>query len=107
LLTLYWKRFNEIGALAGMASGFLASVILLIFGPHVMNPDNGWIAREPIFPLYNPGIIAIPVGFLGAVLGALLARRPLDHSRFSRLVVRAQTGIDPQDDAGGKAMWNS
>lgn len=107
LLTLYWKRFNEIGALVGMAGGFLASVILLAMGPHVMNPENGWIAREPIFPLYNPGIIAIPIGFLGAFLGTLLSRRPPDSARFYRLVVRAQTGVDPQDDGGGKATWNS
>lgn len=105
LLTLYWKRFNEVGALSGMISGFLASVLLLLCGPHVMNPENGWIAREPMVPLYHPGIIAIPVGFLGAVLGALLARRPLDHSRFSQLVVRAHTGMEPQDDAGGNGTW--
>src|SRR5690606_1537361 len=40
LLTLYWKRFNEVGALSGMISGFLASVLLLLCGPHVMNPEN-------------------------------------------------------------------
>ena len=107
LLTLYWKRFNEVGALTGMICGFLASVLLLVFGPHVMNPDNGWIDREPIFPLYHPGILAIPVGFLGAVLGALLARRSADDARFFQLVVRAQTGITPQDDGGGNATWSS
>ncbi len=107
VLTVYWKRFNEVGAIAGMASGFLASMILLFFGPHVMNPEDGWIAREAIFPLYNPGIIAIPIGFLGAVLGALLSRKPLDQARFARVLVRAHTGIDPLDEAGGKQMWNS
>ena len=107
LLTIYWKRFNEVGALAGMLTGFLASVFLLICGPHVMNPVDGWISREPIFPLYHPGVIAIPIGFLGAVVGALLARRPLDHARFSRLMVRAQTGMDPQDEAGGNGTWQT
>ena len=32
-----------------------------------MNIDNGWILREPLFNLYNPGIVAIPIGFLGAI----------------------------------------
>jgi cation/acetate symporter len=107
VLTIYWKRFNEVGAMVGMTSGFLASLVLVILGPHIMSPEHGWIAREAIFPLYNPGIIAIPIGFLGAVLGTLLSRKPLDQARFARLVVRAQTGIDPLDEAGRRQTWSS
>lgn len=99
LFTIYWRRFNQTGAIAGMVSGLTVSLLLLFLGPHVMNADGGWIAREPLIPLYNPGIIAIPVGFLGAYLGALLSRRKLENTiPFQSFYLRAQTGIDVRRD---------
>ncbi len=103
LLTVYWKRFNERGVMTGMLSGFLSSVILVLFGPHIMNIDNGWISRDALIPLYNPGIIAIPIGFFGAILGTLFSRRPTDEKAFSRTLVKAQTGIDTK----GRGWWSS
>lgn len=99
LLTLYWKRFNTQGATIGMVTGFLASLGLVMCGPHIMDPENGWISMQALFPLYNPGIIAIPIGFLGAVLGTLLSRRPVDASRFTRVWIKAQTGVDPAEQS--------
>ncbi len=92
LFTIYWKRFSRTGALIGMISGLVASLALLMLGPHIMNVDNGWILREPIFKLYNPGIIAIPIGFLGAVLGSLFfpSKEEIDFDTF---YFKAQTGI--------------
>src|SRR5690625_125913 len=49
LFTIYWKHFNQWGAVIGMTSGLIASILLLIFGPHIMNPEGGWILKEPIF----------------------------------------------------------
>lgn len=99
LFTIYWKRFNQTGAVIGMMSGLIVSLILLLFGPHIMNPDGGWIAREPLFPLYNPGIIAIPIGFLGAIFGTMLSRQPLESDKaFKQFSIRAQTGIDTRRD---------
>jgi len=93
LFTIYWRRFSRTGAIIGMASGLVASLVLLILGPHIMNADNGWILREPVFNLYNPGIIAIPIGFLGAIFGSLLfpEKKEIDFERF---YFKAQTGID-------------
>lgn len=103
LMTLYWKRFNETGAMIGMATGFVVSLALVLFGPHIMDPVSGWISREALFPLYNPGIIAIPIGFLGAVLGTMLSRQSADTDRFARVFVQAQTGIHP----GRNRPWHS
>jgi cation/acetate symporter len=100
LFTLYWRRFNETGVLIGMASGFLASLVSVVTGPHIMHPEHGWIAMEPLFPLLNPGVIAVPVGFAGAFLGTVLSRRPVDEERFFRVLVRAQTGMDPGNPTG-------
>lgn len=72
LLTIYWKKFNRAGLISGMLSGLIASLILLVIGPHIMQPSGGLIEREAIIPLYNPGIIAIPFGFFGAYVGTKL-----------------------------------
>ncbi|WP_227001875.1 solute symporter family protein [Virgibacillus necropolis] len=94
LFTIYWKRFNQTGAIIGMVCGLTASLMLLLVGPHVMNPDGGWISREPLFPLYNPGILAIPIGFLGAFLGSIFSRCPThSEQEFRQFYIKAQTGI--------------
>ncbi|EGK12215.1 SSS family solute:sodium (Na+) symporter [Desmospora sp. 8437] len=100
LFTLYWRRFNETGVMVGLTSGFLASLVAVITGPHIMNPGHGWITTEPLFPLLNPGVVAIPVGFAGAFLGTVLSRRPVDEEGFSRVLVQAQTGMDPGNPVG-------
>src|SRR5699024_11448580 len=74
-ITIYWKKFNQMGVLTGMVSGLGISLLLALLGPHIMNTDGGWINSAPLFPLYNPGVIAIPVGFLGAILGSLLYKK--------------------------------
>ncbi|MBO8170758.1 MAG: cation acetate symporter [Bacillaceae bacterium] len=94
LFTLYWRRFNKTGALTGMVSGLVSSLLLVILGPHIMNPEQGWILQDAVIPLYNPGIIAIPVGFLGAVTGTLLSEPSSDQDEvFDRVLLRSQTGL--------------
>jgi cation/acetate symporter len=52
------------------------------------------IQHAPIFPLENPGILSIPLGFLGAVFGTLLSQRDLaGEEKFAELQVRANTGL--------------
>ncbi|HLR61933.1 MAG TPA: cation acetate symporter [Lentibacillus sp.] len=100
LFTIYWKRFNEKGAITGMVSGLIASLTLLLLGPHIMNPDSGWIPYDPLLPLSNPGIIAIPIGFLGAYLGSLLTQPSAQSTaEFRRFFIKSQTGIDTRGNS--------
>ena len=48
---------------------------------------------KPLFPLKNPGIVSIPVGFLAAVLFSLMFRRKKEEDAFDELYVRQNTGI--------------
>lgn len=80
-----------------MMSGFVASLGLVMCGPHIMNLENGWISMEPLFPLYNPGIIAIPLGFIGAWLGTLFSRQSEDEARYISFLVQAQTGVKTEE----------
>ncbi len=95
VLSIFWKRFNTAGAVTGLAIGLLASIVLILIGPSLMGttPDK-LFHRAPIFPLENPGILSIPLGFLGAWLGTILtAREPYAEHKFTELQVRANTGL--------------
>lgn len=96
LFSVFWKRFNTTGAVAGLGVGLASSIILILISPSVMNPEAGkaLIHAKPWFPLSNPGIISIPLGFLGAYLGTVLSKRDLNaEAKFAELNVRAETGL--------------
>jgi len=94
VLSIFWRRFNTAGAVAGLLFGLLSSIVLIMISPSVMGMDaKALIHGQPIFPLKNPGIVSIPLGFLGAILGTLLRREPRAEARFAELSVRANTGL--------------
>jgi len=101
VFSLFWRRFNTRGAVAGLSVGLLASIVLILLSPSVMTVDpptvtgaaRHLIQAPPVFPLENPGILSIPLGFLGAFLGTLTGREPAAEARYTELVVRANTGL--------------
>jgi len=86
VLSLFWRRFNTAGAVTGLATGLVSSLVLILLSPSIMKSGA-------IFPLENPGIISIPLGFLGAVVGTMLSREPHAEEKFTELNVRANTGL--------------
>ena len=101
VLSIYWRRFDTVGAVAGLAVGLLASLFLIIVSPSFMAIDPPTVtgtARHLIqakawFPLENPGIISVPLGFLAAILGTLLTKEPSAEAKFNELLVRSNTGL--------------
>ncbi|MQA94014.1 MAG: sodium/solute symporter [Streptosporangiales bacterium] len=101
LLSLFWKRFNTAGAVAGIYGGLISSVVLVFFSPVVsgkVDPVTGASASLfPLgvdfawFPLENPGLVSVPFSFLCAILGALLSKERNDR-KFAELEVRSLTG---------------
>ncbi|MBU5267233.1 solute symporter family protein [Virgibacillus proomii] len=93
LYTIYWKRFNTTGAVTAMAFGLLSSLILVSISPNVFSPVDGKaiFVGAPIFPLTNPAIISVPLGFLGGYLGTLLSKEK-DVRQFAEVQVKANTG---------------
>ncbi len=49
--------------------------------------------KAAIFPLRNPGIVSVPLGFIAAVLGALLFRDRRAEEMFDEIEVRQITGL--------------
>ncbi|MBO2453123.1 cation acetate symporter [Actinomadura barringtoniae] len=61
----------------------------------VGNPDAlfSCTTKAP-FPMENPGLVSIPVGFIAAALGAMSGgRRPEDDDKYAELEVRSLTGM--------------
>ena len=51
-------------------------------------------------PLTFPGIVTIPIGFLGCVLGTLLSKEEVGTERsYDELLVRSETGIGAEGAA--------
>jgi cation/acetate symporter len=98
LFSLYWKRFNTIGAVVGILVGLFSCLILVAIGPTVIGPTGLWLkGTDPIFPWENPGIVSIPLGFAAAWLGTLVSREPSSEQRFEELRARAFTGVGAEE----------
>jgi cation/acetate symporter len=94
VFSIFWRRFNTTGAVVGLLVGLTSSIVLIMISPSVMGMDaKALIHGQPIFPLKNPGILSIPLGFLGAIVGTFLRREPRAEARFAELSVRANTGL--------------
>jgi len=90
LLALTWRRFNTTGAVVGVTLGVVSSIALVIMSPGVWpGPDS----EGSPFPLANPGIVSIPLGFLGCWLGTMLSHERRAERTFHELYVRSETGI--------------
>jgi cation/acetate symporter len=85
LFSIFWKRFNTSGAVWGLSVGLASSIGLILISPDFM--------KNPLFPLKNPAILSIPLGFIGAWLGTLLSHEPESAEKFTELTVRANTGL--------------
>ena len=95
VFSIFWKRFNTLGACLGLGVGLVGSILLILVGPSVMGVDGKhFINHAPLFPLENPGILSVPLGFAGAWLGTVLGGRELSaEAKFTELEVRANTGL--------------
>jgi cation/acetate symporter len=98
---LFWRRFNTRGALWSIYGGLGSCILLVIFSPVVsgkgeLNGVNQSLLPTGIdiswFPLENPGIVSIPLGFLLGWLGTITSKETASEERYTELEVRALTG---------------
>ena len=93
LLALIWRRFNTTGAVTGVLFGVISSIVLVIVSPKVW-PGADTVTGSPIgWELANPGILSIPLGFVGCWLGTMLSTERGAERTFNELYVRSNTGL--------------
>jgi cation/acetate symporter len=94
VLNMFWRRFNTRGALWSIYGGLISAVGLVIFSPVMSGAETSLVTSADFawFPLSNPGIVSIPLGFLLGVVGTLSKHEPAAEDRFTELEVRALTG---------------
>jgi cation/acetate symporter len=93
LLALTWRRFNTTGAITGVLFGVVSSIGLVIISPKVWPGPDAEGGLLGFYDLANPGIVSIPLGFLGCWLGTMLSSEKPQERSFHELYVRSETGI--------------
>ncbi|MEV8394394.1 cation acetate symporter [Streptomyces sp. NPDC057539] len=94
LYSLFWKRFTTQGALWSIYGGLASSVLLVLFSPVVSGKPTSMFPGVDFhfFPLENPGLISIPLGFLLGWLGTVLSKEEPDQGKYAELEVKSLTG---------------
>src|SRR5215203_2516049 len=101
LLALTWRRFNTTGAVTGVLVGTISSIVLVIISPTVWPGADSEGGAFGFYDLANPGIISIPLGFLGCWLGTVLSKEERRAERsFDELYVRSETGLGAEAGTG-------
>jgi cation/acetate symporter len=94
VLALSWRRFNTTGAVTGVLLGTISSIALVIISPTVWPGPDSEGGAFGFYDLANPGIISVPLGFIGCYLGTVLSREERRAERtFDELFVRSETGL--------------
>ncbi|CAM2852098.1 MULTISPECIES: solute symporter family protein [Streptomyces] len=96
LYSLFWKRFTTTGALWSIYGGLVSSVLLVFFSPVVTGKETSMFPGVDFawFPLENPGLISIPLGFLLGWVGSLLSRdEAAGGKKYAELEIRSMTGL--------------
>ncbi|MFD5086853.1 cation acetate symporter [Kitasatospora sp. NPDC058406] len=95
LYSLFWKRFNTAGAVASAYAGLISSVLLVVFSTVVSGKPTSLLPHSDFhwFPLENPGLVSIPIGFLAGAIATLLSKEKADPAKYAELEVRSLTGL--------------
>ncbi|WP_219463599.1 solute symporter family protein [Nonomuraea rhizosphaerae] len=94
LYSLFWKRFNTAGATSAIYGGLISALVLVIFSPVVSGSETALFKTAAFdwFPLSNPGIISIPLGFIFGWLGTIMSKE-YNAAKYAEIEVRSLTGV--------------
>ncbi len=91
VLAIFWRGYTTVGAVTSMATGTLATLLLIYLSPtiqvDILGQDSAW------FPLKNPALITMPLSFLAGILASLLAPEREASAGFTRLERQTHLGL--------------
>ncbi|GHB51219.1 cation acetate symporter [Streptomyces xanthochromogenes] len=94
LYSLFWGNFTTRGAVWSVYGGLVPALFLVLVSPVVSgSPESLFPGVDfQFFPLQNPGLVSIPLGFLAGWLGTVTSREVPDEVGYAEAEVRALTG---------------
>lgn len=94
LYALFWRRFTTRGAVWSVYGGLVPAIVLVVLSPVVSGAPGALFPRLDfaVFPLENPGLVAIPLAFLFGWLGTVTSREVADEAKHAETEVRSLTG---------------
>ncbi|MFD5101281.1 solute symporter family protein [Streptomyces albidochromogenes] len=94
LYSLFWRSFTTRGAVWSVYGGLVPAVLLVLLSPVVSGSPEALFPGVDfqVFPLQNPGLVSIPLGFLAGWAGTALSPEPPDEARHAETEVRSLTG---------------
>jgi len=93
LFSLYWRRFNTRGTMWSITAGLVSSLVLIIFSPAVSGAKGAMLPHLnfALFPLTNPALVSVPIGFIAAFFGTITSRES-NPPKQAEMEVRSMTG---------------
>ncbi|MET7573599.1 cation acetate symporter [Streptomyces sp. NPDC005492] len=94
LYSLFWRGFTTRGAVWAVYGGLIPALALVVLSPVVSgSPESLFPGVDfQFFPLQNPGLVSIPLGFLAGWLGTVTSSEVPDEAKHAETEVRALTG---------------
>lgn len=94
LYSLFWHRFTTKGAVWSIYGGLVPALTLVVLSPVTSGRADSLFPGVDfhLFPLENPGLVSIPLGFFAGWLGTVLTKEPADEAAFAETEVRSLTG---------------
>jgi cation/acetate symporter len=92
VLSIFWRSFTTGGAVASIITGTVASLALIALSPTIMVDLMG--AEAAWFPLKNPALVTIPLGFAAGVLVSLLAPEASAREGYDAMERRMIMGVE-------------
>jgi cation/acetate symporter len=94
IYSLFWRSFTTRGAVWSVYGGLIPAVLLMVFSPVASGSPEALFPRMDfqVFPLQNPGLVSIPLGFLAGWIGTTTSTEPPDAAKYAETEVRALTG---------------
>ncbi|MGW1810339.1 solute symporter family protein [Streptomyces sp. NPDC002078] len=94
LYSLFWRGFTTRGAVWAVYGGLIPALGLVLLSPVVSGSPTSLVPGVDFqyFPLQNPGIVSIPLGFLAGWLGTITSAEVADEAKYAETEVRSLTG---------------
>ncbi|MCX5371467.1 MULTISPECIES: cation acetate symporter [unclassified Streptomyces] len=94
MYSLFWRGFTTRGAVWAVYGGLVPALALVVLSPVVSGSPESLFPTVDFqyFPLQNPGLVSIPLGFLAGWLGTVTSAEVADEAKHAETEVRSLTG---------------